>query len=61
MRALIVAGPAAQVHRFHDQGTSGWAVLLNFIPHVGGFVVLVFMCLRGTAGRNRFGDDPVDD
>lgn len=51
---------AVQVRRFHDQDRSGWFFLLNFIPSVGGLVVLVFMCIEGTEGPNRFGDDPRD-
>ncbi|SFS02799.1 DUF805 domain-containing protein [Sphingomonas jatrophae] len=56
--AVIVPGIAVQVRRFHDQDKSGWFVLLNLIPYVGGLVVLVFMCLEGTRGPNRFGPDP---
>ncbi|MEC3950428.1 DUF805 domain-containing protein [Sphingobium sp. HWE2-09] len=55
---LIVPSLAVQVRRFHDQDKSGWFVLLNFIPYVGGIIVLVFMCLEGTRGENRFGPDP---
>lgn len=51
---------AVQVRRFHDQDKSGWFVLLNFIPYIGGIIVLVFMCLEGTRGPNRFGPDPKD-
>jgi uncharacterized membrane protein YhaH (DUF805 family) len=50
---------AVQVRRFHDQDMSGWLVLLNFVPAVGGFIVLVFMCLKGTSGENRYGPDPL--
>jgi len=56
--ALIVPAIAVQVRRFHDQDKSGWFVLINFVPYVGGLVVLVFMCLEGTRGPNRFGPDP---
>ena len=49
---------AVQVRRFHDQDRSGWMVLLGFIPYVGGIIVLVFMCLEGTRGANRYGPDP---
>ena len=56
--ALIVPSIAVQVRRFHDQDKSGWFVLLNFIPYVGWLVVLVFMCLEGTRGPNRYGPDP---
>jgi uncharacterized membrane protein YhaH (DUF805 family) len=56
--AIIVPALAVQVRRFHDQGKSGWFVLLGFIPYIGGFIVLVFMCLDGNKGENRFGPDP---
>lgn len=56
--AIIIPSLAVQVRRFHDQDKSGWLVLLNFIPLVGGLIVLVFMCLEGTRGDNRYGPDP---
>jgi uncharacterized membrane protein YhaH (DUF805 family) len=55
---LFIPGLAVQVRRFHDQDKSGWFVLLAFIPFIGSIAVLVFMCLAGTPGPNRFGDDP---
>ena len=58
--AIIVPSIAVQVRRFHDQDLSGWFVLLGFIPYVGGIVILVFMCLPGTKGDNRYGPDPLD-
>ena len=58
--ASLIPAIAVQVRRFHDQDKSGWFVLLNFIPYVGGLIVLVFMCLEGTRGPNRFGPDPKD-
>ena len=58
MLVMLIPTLAVQVRRFHDQGLSGWLVLLNLIPTVGNFIVLVFMCLRGTEGDNRFGADP---
>lgn len=35
-------------------------ILLGFIPYVGGIIVLIFMCLEGTRGPNRYGPDPLD-
>lgn len=58
--ASFIPALAVQVRRFHDQDKSGWFVLLNFIPYLGGLIVLVFMCLEGTKGPNRFGPDPKD-
>lgn len=58
MLGLIVPSIAVTVRRFHDQDKSGWFYLLSFIPYVGGIVVFVFMCIEGTRGPNRFGEDP---
>lgn len=54
----IIPAIAVQVRRFHDQDKSGLFILLNFIPYIGGLVVLVMMCLDGTPGQNRYGPDP---
>ena len=54
----IVPMLALHVRRFHDQDLSGWMYLLALIPYAGGIVVLVFMCLPGTDGMNRYGPDP---
>lgn len=58
--AFFIPGLAVQVRRFHDQDKSGWLVLLGLIPYIGGIILLVFMCLEGTRGPNRFGPDPKD-
>lgn len=55
----IVPAIAVQVRRFHDQDKSGWFVLLNFIPFIGGLIVLVMMCMEGTPGPNQYGPDPL--
>lgn len=56
--AILIPSIAVQVRRFHDQDKSGWLVLLGFIPYIGGLILLVFMCLEGTHGPNRYGPDP---
>jgi uncharacterized membrane protein YhaH (DUF805 family) len=58
--ATIVPSLACQVRRMHDQDKSGWFILLGFVPYIGGIIMLVFMCLDGTRGPNRFGEDPKD-
>ena len=57
---LFIPNLAVQARRFHDIGWSGWCVLLNFIPYVGVFIVLVFMVFDGKRGPNRYGPDPKD-
>jgi uncharacterized membrane protein YhaH (DUF805 family) len=56
----FIPGLAVMVRRLHDQDKSGWMALLYLIPYVGPIVILVFMCLDGTRGPNRFGPDPKD-
>lgn len=56
--AMVVPSLAVQVRRFHDQGKSGWYVLLGLIPYLGGVVVMVFMFMEGTHGPNPYGPDP---
>jgi uncharacterized membrane protein YhaH (DUF805 family) len=61
--ALLVPTIAVQVRRLHDQNLSGWLVLIGYIPivnYIGGIVLLVFMCLPGTKGPNKYGPDPLD-
>ncbi|MEA9556024.1 DUF805 domain-containing protein [Xanthomonas nasturtii] len=56
--ALIVPSIAVTVRRLHDQDKSGWFYLISLVPYVGGFIVLVFMCLDGTPGPNQYGESP---
>jgi uncharacterized membrane protein YhaH (DUF805 family) len=49
---------AVQVRRFHDQDLTGWLSLMGFIPYVGGLIILVFMCIDGKRGPNKYGPDP---
>lgn len=58
MLVFLIPSIAVQVRRFHDQDKSGWFVLLLLIPSIGPLIVLVFMCLEGTPGENRYGPDP---
>lgn len=55
--ATIIPTLAVTVRRLHDQDKSGWWWLIQLIP-LGGFVLLVFMFLDGTAGENQYGPDP---
>ncbi|ALX10224.1 hypothetical protein P350_01005 [Burkholderia cepacia JBK9] len=57
--ALLIPGIAVSVRRLHDTGRSGWFLLIALIPIVGGILLLVWMCSRGTEGPNRFGADPI--
>jgi uncharacterized membrane protein YhaH (DUF805 family) len=58
--ASFIPSLAVSVRRLHDQERSGWMLLLVLIPLLGGFALLVLMCLEGTRGTNRYGPDPKD-
>ncbi|MGU7768943.1 DUF805 domain-containing protein [Burkholderia sp. MR1-5-21] len=49
--AVLIPGISVAVRRIHDSDHSGWWVLFPIVN-------LVFLCIGGTPGRNRFGDDP---
>ena len=57
--ALVLPSLAVTVRRLHDTGRSGWFLLIALIPIVGGILLLVWMCSRGTNGPNRYGADPI--
>ena len=56
--ALLVPNLAMIVRRLHDTDSSGWWVLLSFLPFIGGLILFVFEVLPGTPGENRFGSQP---
>src|SRR5262245_55939957 len=58
--ALLLPNLAMSIRRLHDRDQSGWFVLIGFIPFVGGIILLVWFCMRGTIGANRFGPDPLE-
>ena len=57
--ASIIPSLAVAVRRLHDTDRSDWWVLIKFIPLIGAIILVVFACLRGTEGENRFGPDPL--
>ncbi len=57
--AIIIPDIAVVVRRLHDTDSTGWWLLLILIPFVGWVVLIVWWCLEGSKGENRFGTDPV--
>lgn len=49
---------ATYVKRWHDLNKSGWMVLTLFIPFVNFLILLYLGVAPGTAGVNRFGEEP---
>jgi uncharacterized membrane protein YhaH (DUF805 family) len=51
---------AAQVKRWHDQDITGWMILINVIPIIGGLYALYCLGInKGTPGPNKYGPDPL--
>ena len=53
--AVLLPSIAVLVRRLHDADRTGWWALLYLVPVIGWIVLIIFCCLRGTPGRNRFG------
>ncbi|PWG04415.1 DUF805 domain-containing protein [Polaribacter aquimarinus] len=56
--ATLIPSIAVTVRRLHDIGKSGWFYLLNFIPYIGGFIVLIFTCMDSENKTNQWGNNP---
>lgn len=55
---LMLPSLAVAVRRLHDLDRTGWWVLIAFTL-IGIILLLIWDCMRGTTGSNRFGPDPV--
>ncbi|BAO56639.1 DUF805 domain-containing protein [Nonlabens marinus] len=56
--ATIIPSLAVAVRRLHDTGRSGWFYLINFIPLVGGIIMIIFFVEDSKPGTNQWGPNP---
>ncbi len=56
--ATILPSLGLAFRRLHDTDRSAWWLLIN-LTIIGGIVTLVFNCLPGTPGPNKYGEDPL--
>ena len=56
--ALFLPGLAVSIRRLHDIDRTGWWILIA-LTVVGIILLIVWACMRGTPGPNRFGPDPL--
>lgn len=54
----IVPSLSMTVRRLHDQGMSGWMLLLNFIPYLGGLILFILMFFDSHRQPNKHGPSP---
>jgi len=56
--ALFLPGLAVGIRRLHDINRTGWWVLIG-LTIVGLILLIVWACMKGTPGTNRYGPDPL--
>ena len=56
--ALLIPSLAVTFRRLHDTDRSAWWLLLTLLPVIGWIALIVYYCIEGTPGPNRFGADP---
>ncbi|WP_066070632.1 DUF805 domain-containing protein [Neobacillus soli] len=54
----LIPSLAVLVRRMHDIGKSGWWILINFVPFVGGIILLIITCTDSQEGANQYGPNP---
>lgn len=55
---FFLPGLAVSVRRLHDLDRTGWWLLL-VLTMIGVILLIIWDCIKGTAGPNRFGPDPL--
>ena len=55
---LLLPGIAVSVRRLHDLDRTGWWILIS-LTIIGIILLIVWFCMKGTGGPNRFGPDPL--
>lgn len=57
--ALLLPSFGMSIRRLHDLNRNGWWALIAFTI-IGIILLIVWFCMRGTVGSNRFGPDPLE-
>jgi uncharacterized membrane protein YhaH (DUF805 family) len=56
--ALFLPSLAVAARRLHDLDRTAWWLLIIFTI-VGIILLIIWDCIKGTAGPNRYGSDPL--
>ena len=55
---IFLPGLAVAARRLHDIDRTAWWLLI-LLTGIGAILLIVWYCLKGTSGPNRFGPDPL--
>jgi len=55
---LLLPGISMGIRRLHDLDRTGWWYLI-VLTGIGAIVLIIWACMKGTSGPNRFGPDPL--
>jgi uncharacterized membrane protein YhaH (DUF805 family) len=56
--ALFLPGLAVGIRRLHDIDRTGWWWLIA-LTIIGLILLIIWACVKGTSGANRYGPDPL--
>ncbi len=56
--AFLLPSLAVSARRLHDRDQTAWWLLL-LLTGIGLILLVIWYCMRGTRGPNRFGADPL--
>lgn len=59
--AAMIGGFAVQAKRWHDLDKSGWWLLIGLVPVIGLYALVMNGFVKGTEGRNQYGEDPLQE
>lgn len=57
----LIISLASSIKRLHDLDKSGWFILLNFVPLVNIWMLIWLWFIKGTSGKNNYGEDPLNN
>jgi uncharacterized membrane protein YhaH (DUF805 family) len=56
--AVLIPGLAVAFRRLHDTNRTGWWILINLIPIIGGIIFFIFTVSDSDSGNNQYGPNP---
>jgi uncharacterized membrane protein YhaH (DUF805 family) len=56
--AVLIPGLAVALRRLHDTNRTGWWILINLIPIIGGIIFFIFTVSDSDSGNNQYGPNP---